>query len=137
MKNRIANEVQLRIKEGGHFFGKHNYLKNKYIPIHLIGQVFNQFILPTLTYGYQKTELKNQKSVKEKRKGKSQAQNLQINSQTQILEKKQKQEITNLKWEWAGHVACMKDNRWTVRCIEWQVKRQKKIKRKTKKKVEG
>ena len=59
MKNRIANEVQLRIKEGGHFFGKHNYLKNKYIPIHLIGQVFNQFILPTLTYGYQKTELKN------------------------------------------------------------------------------
>ena len=30
--------------------------------------------------------------------------------------------MTNTKWKWAGHVARMKDNRWTVRCTEWQVR---------------
>ena len=31
--------------------------------------------------------------------------------------------ITKTRWKWAGHVACMKDNRWTVRCFtELQVR---------------
>ena len=30
--------------------------------------------------------------------------------------------MTNTKWKWAGHVARMNDNRWTVRCTEWQVR---------------
>ena len=30
--------------------------------------------------------------------------------------------ITKTKWKWAGHVARMSDNRWTVRCTEWQVR---------------
>ena len=34
-----------------------------------------------------------------------------------ILEK-----ITKLTWKWAGHVARMRDNRWTIRCVEWQVR---------------
>ena len=29
--------------------------------------------------------------------------------------------ITNTKWRWAGHVARMQDNRWTIRTTEWQV----------------
>ena len=32
------------------------------------------------------------------------------------------QYITNTKWKWAGHVARMKDNRWTIRSTEWQIK---------------
>ena len=24
------------------------------------------------------------------------------------------------QWRWAGHIARMKDNRWTKRCTEWQ-----------------
>ena len=24
------------------------------------------------------------------------------------------------KWKWAGHIARLKDNRWTRRCTEWQ-----------------
>ena len=27
------------------------------------------------------------------------------------------------KWKWAGHIARMKDNRWTKRCTEWQPRR--------------
>ena len=30
--------------------------------------------------------------------------------------------ITKAKWEWAGHAARMNDNRWTVKCTEWQVR---------------
>ena len=29
------------------------------------------------------------------------------------------------KWKWAGHVARLKDNRWTRRCTEWQPRRGK------------
>ena len=29
---------------------------------------------------------------------------------------------TNSKWQWAGPIARMKDNRWTVRSTEWQIK---------------
>ena len=29
------------------------------------------------------------------------------------------------KWRWAGHIARMKDNRWTNRCTDWQPRRGK------------
>ena len=29
------------------------------------------------------------------------------------------------KWKWAGHIARLKDNRWTRRCTEWQPRRGK------------
>ena len=29
------------------------------------------------------------------------------------------------KWRWAGHIARMKDNRWTRQCTEWQPRRGK------------
>ena len=28
--------------------------------------------------------------------------------------------VTNTKWKWAGHIARMKDNRWTIRSTESQ-----------------
>ena len=30
------------------------------------------------------------------------------------------QYVTNTKWKWAGHITRMKDDRWTIRSIEWQ-----------------
>ena len=32
------------------------------------------------------------------------------------------QYVTNTKWKYAGHIARMKDNRWTIRSTEWQIK---------------
>ena len=29
---------------------------------------------------------------------------------------------TNTKWKWAGHIARMKDNRYTTKSTEWQIK---------------
>ena len=31
------------------------------------------------------------------------------------------QNVTDTKWKWAGHIARMKDNRWTIRSTEWQI----------------
>ena len=30
--------------------------------------------------------------------------------------------VINTRWKWAGHMARMKDNRWTIRSTEWQIK---------------
>ena len=30
---------------------------------------------------------------------------------------------SNTKWRWAGHVARMQDDRWTIRTTEWQVRK--------------
>ena len=30
--------------------------------------------------------------------------------------------ITKAKWKWALYVASVNENRWTVRCTEWQVR---------------
>ena len=32
---------------------------------------------------------------------------------------------TEKKWKWAGHIARLKDNRWSRRCTEWQPMRGK------------
>ena len=32
------------------------------------------------------------------------------------------QYVVNTKLKWAGHIARMKDNRWTIRSTEWQIK---------------
>ena len=32
------------------------------------------------------------------------------------------QYVTNTKWKWAGHIARMKDNRWTIKSTEWHIK---------------
>ena len=30
--------------------------------------------------------------------------------------------VTNMKWKWTGHIARMKENRWTIRSTEWQIR---------------
>ena len=39
------------------------------------------------------------------------------------------QYVTNTKWKWAGHIARMKDNRWTIRSTEWQTEGVRSVRR--------
>ena len=48
---------------------------------------------------------------------------------TDIIEHKLKQKL-----KWAGHIARMKDNRWTKRCTEWQPRRGKRSRRRPRRK---
>ena len=34
---------------------------------------------------------------------------------------------TKTKWKWAGHIARMKDNRWTIGSTEWQTESQRSV----------
>ena len=133
MEDRTANEVQLRIKAGWSVFGRYKeILQNKEIPMCLKRQVFNQCIIPTLIYGCQTWTLTKelvykievcQRKMERKILGIRQIEkvpNKTIREKTgvdDILEV-----LTKTRWQWAGHVARMKDNRWTIRCTEWQVR---------------
>ena len=95
-------------------------------------QVFNQCIIPTLIYGCQTWTLTKelvykievcQRKMERKILGIRQIEkvpNKTIREKTgvdDILEV-----LTKTRWQWAGHVARMKDNGWTIRCTEWQVR---------------
>ena len=43
-----------------------------------------------------------------------------IRQRTRVTDKAQY--VTNTKWKLAGHIARMKDNTWTIRSTEWQIK---------------
>ena len=79
-EDRTANETQLRIKAGWLVFGKYKEIfENKDIPINLKRKVFNQCILPTLTYGCQTWTLTKDTTKKNgnvsKKNGKKNARN--------------------------------------------------------------
>ncbi|GFS22254.1 endonuclease-reverse transcriptase [Elysia marginata] len=99
------------------------------MPLSLKKQVYGQCILPTMTYGCQTWSLT--KIVGNKLKVAQRA------TERKILGIKIKDEIpckniqqTHIKdvvlfaerqkWNWAGHLARMSDNRWTKRATEWQ-----------------
>ena len=37
------------------------------------------------------------------------------------------QYVANVKWKWDGHIAGMKDNKWTTRSAEWQTKGERSV----------
>ena len=133
LEDRTANEVQLRIKAGWAVFGKYKEIfQNKEIPICLKRKIFNQCIIPTMTYGCQTWSLTKdiankmeicQRKMERKMLGLKQIDripNSTIRERTEVDDILKA--ITKAKWKWAGHVARMNDNRWTVRCTEWQVR---------------
>ena len=133
MEDRTANDVQLRIKAGWSVFGRYkDIFQDKEIPMCLKRKVFNQCINPTLTYGCQTWTLTKelvhkieicQRKMERKILGIKQIDkipNKTIREKTGISDILEI--ITKTRWKWAGHVARMKDNRWTVRCTEWQVR---------------
>ena len=123
---RTANEVQLRSKAG--WANTKKCLKTKKYQFCLKPKVFNQCIILTMTYGCQtwlltKDIVEKMEACQRKMLGLKQIDRI---SNSTIRERTKVDEIlkviTKAKWKWAGHVTRMKDNRWTVRCTEWQVR---------------
>ena len=93
-------------------------------------KVFNQCVLPAMTYGCQTwsltkalvKKLETSQRAMERRmlnvKLKYRIRNTTIRQRTRMTDIVQY--VTNTKWKWAGHIAGMKDNRWTIRSTEWQ-----------------
>ena len=87
-----------------------------------------QCVLPAITYGYQTwsltkalvKKLETSQRAMERRmlnvKLKDRIRNTTIRQRTRVTDIVQY--VTNTKWKWAGHIARMKDNRWTIRSTD-------------------
>ena len=106
---------------------------DKHLPMSLKRKVFNQRVLPAMTYGCRtrsltKTSVKklkiNQRAMERKMlnvKLKDRIRNTIIRQKTN-RQTEFNNYITNAKWKSGGHIARIKDNRWTIRSTEWQTK---------------
>ena len=94
-----------------------------------------QCILPTMTYGCQTWSLNKQMTNKlrtAQRAMERKMLDLKLKDKIPCAEIRKRTKIIDIieytlkqKWKWAGHIARLKDNRWTRRCTEWQPRRGK------------
>ncbi|KAG7296310.1 hypothetical protein JYU34_021440 [Plutella xylostella] len=88
-------EAARRIQLGWAAFGKLRHIFTSAIPQSLKTKVFNQCVLPVMTYGAETWTL--------------------TVGLADIAVK-----ICKLKWQWAGHICRRTDNRWGRRVLEWR-----------------
>ena len=131
MENSTKQEVSIRIKAGWSVFGKYREIfLNRHLPMSLKRKVFNQCVLPAIPYGCQTwsltkalvEKLETSQRAMERRmlivKLEDRIRNTTIRQRTRVTDIVQY--VTNTKWKWAGRIARMKDNRWTIRSTEWK-----------------
>ena len=102
---------------------------------HLKKQVMDQCVLPTMTYGCQTWSRNKQLTNKlrtAQRAMERKMLDLKLKDKIPCSEIRKRTKIIDIieytlkqKWKWAGHIARLKDNRWTRRCTEWQPRRGK------------
>ena len=130
MESSTKQGVSIRIKAEWSVFGKcREIFLDRHLPMSLKRKVFNHCVLPAIAYGCQtwsltKTfvkKLETSQRAMERRM-------LNVNRGNRIRNTTIRQRttgthivqyVTNTKWKWAGHIARMKDNRWTIRSTEW------------------
>ena len=129
MQTDKSNEVKRRIAAGWIAFNNHRDLLKGKLPMCLKRKIYNQCVLPAMTYGCQTWALTKrmeqrlrvtQRSMERAMLGitrMDRQRNECIRGQTQVQDVIQK--VKRLKWQWAGHIARMTDNRWTKLVTEW------------------
>ena len=131
MKYCTQEEVMRRIKAGWSCFGRHKeMLCNKNIPMTWRRKILNQCVLPTMTYGAETwTMTKNlEKKLQTAQRAMERSMlHISIRDKIRCSIIRQKTGVKDIivkikeaKWRWAGHVARMRDNRWTKRLMDWQ-----------------
>ena len=134
LKDTTKEEIYARIRAAWSCFGKNKeILQDKQLPISLKKQVMDQCILPTMTYGCQTWSLNKQMTNKlrtAQRAMERKILDLKLKDKIPCSEIRKRTKIIDIieytlkqKWKWAGHIARLKDNRWTRRCTEWQPRR--------------
>ena len=122
--------MKRRIGQGWSAFCKlDNIMRDKNVPMRLKRKVFNECILPVMTYGCETWSLSNtqlEKLVTTQRKMERImiGVTLKDRKSTEWIRKQSGltdiiRSIRESKHRWAGHVARRRDNRWTIRITEW------------------
>lgn len=123
-------EIERRIGLTWAAYGKLRHVFKSEIPICLKRKVFDQCILPVLSYGSETSTL-TRKSINKVRVAqramersilgislRDRVPNERIRQRTGITDAIER--IAYLKWNWAGHVARMPNEKWTKRIMEWR-----------------
>ena len=124
-------EIKRRITLGWQAFGRASAIfKNKEIPTCLKRQVYNQCIIPTVTYGsetWNLTKIPTMKLRSMQRAHERIMLNITwrdhktaewIREQTKLRDILET--ISKAKWTWAGHLTRRTANRWTTKLTFWQ-----------------
>ena len=129
MRTDIMEEIKNRINKGWRTFGQLKDIFKADLPTCLKSRVFNQCVLPSLTYAcetWPKTE-----EIKNKLRTTQRAMELQILHITKRDKKRNSwirertkvadiiERVARRKWKWAGHLARTKDKRWTLEILQW------------------
>ena len=128
-RSNFEKEVARRIQLGWAAFGKLRDIFSSKIPQCLKTRVFNQCVLPVITYGSETWSLTagllerlrvTQRAMERAMLGVSlrdKIRNTDIRRRTRVTDIARK--ICKLKWQWAGHIARRTDNRWGRKVLEW------------------
>ena len=129
MKSSRSGEIQRRISAGWIAFAKYRKILKSNIPICLKRKIYHGCIEPVITYGSQVWALNKHLVSKLRTTQRSMERAIiGVTKRDHLTNKKVRElsgtndiisTIKKLKWSWAGHIARMKDNRWTQRTMEW------------------
>ncbi len=123
-------EIKRRIALGWAAFGKvGNIMRSRKASMKIKRKVFNEYVLPVMTYGSETWALTTAQSdalaVAQRKMERvmlgitlrDQRHNTWIRQQTGVTDIND--HIKMSKHRWAGHVARLQDNRWTTRATSW------------------
>jgi exonuclease III len=129
-RSNFENEVNRRIQLGWAAFGKLRYIFGSPIPQCLKTKVFDQCVLPVMTYGTETWSLTvglikklkvTQRAMERAMLGvtlRDRIRNEEIRRRTKVTDIGRR--IAKLKWQWAGHIARRTDGRWGGKVLEWR-----------------
>ena len=129
-RSNFEKEVSCRIQLGWAAFGKLRNVFSSKIPQCLKSKVFDQCVLPVMTYGSETWSLTvgligklkvAQRAMERAMLGVSlrdRIRNEEIRRRTKVTDIAQR--ISKLKWQWAGHIARRTDGRWGCKVLEWR-----------------
>ena len=129
-RSNFEKEVSRRIQLGWAAFGKLRSVFSSDIPQCLKTKVFNQCVLPVMSYGTETwsftigliSKLKvAQRAMERAMLGVSlrdRIRNEEIRRRTKVTDIAHR--ISKLKWQWAGHIARRADGRWGRKVLEWR-----------------
>ncbi|CAH2083561.1 unnamed protein product [Euphydryas editha] len=129
-RNNFEKEAERRIQLGWAAFGGLRRVFTSKIPQSLKTKVFEQCVLPVLTYGAETWTLTKglvhrfkvaQRAMERAMLGvslKDRIRNETIRERTKVTDVAQR--ISTLKWQWAGHLCRRTDGRWSRRVLEWR-----------------
>ena len=128
-ENNQMGEINRRIQLGWAAFGKHTNILRSRLPISMKRKLFNQCILPTMTYASETWSLTN-KILNRLRTTQRAMERSMMNitrrdkwSNTRLRNSTKVEDIIERvkdnKHRWAGHIIRRQDSRWTKRTTDW------------------